>query len=66
MEYEVNLAQEEAQEIVDTNKVLVELSLGKTRYNIDKDTIYGKLLFKKLPMQVVNSNFVRSIEFQIV
>ena len=47
-------------------EALLELSLSKTRFNIDKDTIQGQLIFKTLPTEFANSNSIEGVYIELV
>ena len=47
-------------------EALLELSLAKTRFNIDKDHIEGQLIFKTLPTEFANSNAIEGVCIELV
>jgi len=47
-------------------EALLELTLAKTRFNIDKDTIQGQLIFKTLPTEFANSNSIEGVYIELV
>jgi len=67
VEYAVDLLRgAELEDKSHQSNALLELTLAKTRFNIDKDTIQGQLIFKTLPTEFANSNSIEGVYIELV
>ncbi len=45
---------------------MLELALSKTKFNIDRDTIHGSLMFKKIPEVIANCGLITSVQVELL
>jgi hypothetical protein len=45
---------------------LLEITLAKSRFNLDRDSIHGSLIFRLLPELIANSGLVTSVNIELI